>query len=84
MIRHPVQSLFLGTFPMGLATIVNMTVFVCVPAWGDRFAKLAWALWWIDAVCAVGTNFYLPFIIMYKHEVSLLVLPKIGPLLTKL
>jgi tellurite resistance protein TehA-like permease len=35
MIRHPTQSLFLGTFPMGLATIVNMVVFVCVPAWGE-------------------------------------------------
>lgn len=70
MIHHPVQSLFLGTFPMGLATIVNMIVFVCVPAWGDKFATLAWALWWIDVVCAVGTNFYLPFIIMYKHQVS--------------
>jgi tellurite resistance protein TehA-like permease len=34
MIRHPAQSLFLGTFPMGLATIVNMIVFVCVPSWG--------------------------------------------------
>jgi hypothetical protein len=34
MIRHPGQSLFLGTFPMGLATIINMIVFVCVPAWG--------------------------------------------------
>lgn len=35
MIRHPAQSLFMGTFPMGLATIVNMVVFVCVPAWGE-------------------------------------------------
>lgn len=34
MILHPSQSLFLGAFPMGLATIVNMIVFVCVPAWG--------------------------------------------------
>jgi tellurite resistance protein TehA-like permease len=40
MIRHPAQSLFLGTFPMGLATIVNMTVSVCVPAWGDGAIKL--------------------------------------------
>ncbi|KAG7150053.1 Sulfite efflux pump SSU1 like protein [Verticillium longisporum] len=68
MIRHPVQSLFLGTCPMGLATIINMIVFVCVPAWGTKFATLAWALWWIDVVGAVGTCFYLPFIIMYKHE----------------
>ena len=36
MMRHPVQSLFVGTFPMGLATIINMTVFVCVPSWGLR------------------------------------------------
>lgn len=34
MIRHPAQSLFLGTAPMGLATIINMIVFVCVPAFG--------------------------------------------------
>ena len=40
MIRHPAQSLFLGTFPMGLATIVNMIVFVCVPAWGPWTIQL--------------------------------------------
>jgi tellurite resistance protein TehA-like permease len=34
MIHHPAQSLFLGTFPMGLATIINMIVYVCAPAWG--------------------------------------------------
>lgn len=43
MIRHPAQSLFLGTFPMGLATIINMIVFVCVPVWGT---------WAIYLVCA--------------------------------
>ncbi|KAJ3494211.1 hypothetical protein NLG97_g4233 [Lecanicillium saksenae] len=71
MIRHPTQSLFLGTFPMGLATIVNMVVFVCVPAWGTHFVTLAWVLWWIDVVLSVATNFYLPFVIMYKHETQL-------------
>jgi tellurite resistance protein TehA-like permease len=40
MIRHPAQSLFLGTFPMGLATIINMIVFVCVPAWGNQAVQL--------------------------------------------
>jgi Voltage-dependent anion channel len=40
MIRHPAQSLFIGTFPMGLATIINMIVFACVPAWGYRFVQL--------------------------------------------
>lgn len=40
MIRHPAQSLFLGTFPIGLATIINMIVYVCVPAWGEGAVKL--------------------------------------------
>jgi tellurite resistance protein TehA-like permease len=40
MIRHPTQSLFVGTFPIALSTIINMVVFVCVPAWGYRFVQL--------------------------------------------
>lgn len=56
---------------MGLATIVNMIVFVCVPAWGHWATVLAWTLWWIDVVVAVTTCFYLPFVIMYKHESEL-------------
>ncbi|ETN44450.1 uncharacterized protein HMPREF1541_10631 [Cyphellophora europaea CBS 101466] len=71
MIRHPVQSLFTGTFPMGLATIVNMVTFVCVPTWGPWATTLAWTLWWIDAAIAVSTCFYLPFVIMHKHESEL-------------
>lgn len=35
MIRHPAVPLLLGAFPIGLSTIVEMTVLVCVPAWGD-------------------------------------------------
>lgn len=40
MIRHPAESIFLGTFPMGLATIINMIVSVCVPVWGDWAVQL--------------------------------------------
>ena len=58
-----------GTFPMGLATIINMMCKVCVPAWGDWVITFAWALWWIDVVVALATNLYLPFIIMSRHEV---------------
>lgn len=68
MICHPVQSLFTGTFPMGLATIVNVVVFVCVPAWGRPAVHLAWTLWWIDVAISVSTCFYLPFVVMHKHE----------------
>lgn len=70
MIRHPAQSLFLGTFPMGFATIVNMTVFVCVPAWGGSWWKVAWAFWWIDAALSAATCLTLPFIMYVCHCVS--------------
>ena len=56
---------------MGLATIVNMIVFVCVPAWGNGAATLAWTLWWIDVVLSVACCMYLPFVIMYVHESSI-------------
>lgn len=62
MIRHPTQSLFLGTFPQGLATLVNMVVFVCVADWGEWATTMAWALWWIDAAISVMTCFFLPFV----------------------
>jgi hypothetical protein len=40
MMQHPTQSLFLAAFPMGFATIVDMVVFVCVPAFGEKFTRL--------------------------------------------
>lgn len=46
---------------MGGATIINMVVFVCVPAWGQKAVMLAWVLWWIDAVIAIGVCLYLPW-----------------------
>ena len=76
MIRHPAQSLFLGTFPAGFATIVNMVVYVCVPAWGKPFVQLAWALWWMDVILAVAVCLYLPFV-MYVRLRPLLRLYKL-------
>ncbi|KAJ6104112.1 hypothetical protein N7523_010432 [Penicillium sp. IBT 18751x] len=64
MIKHPVQSMFIGTFPMGLATIINMIVFVCVPAWGEWTRYFAWGLWIFDAVVSVTTALSLPFLLM--------------------
>ncbi|KAH0292425.1 putative C4-dicarboxylate/malic acid transporter [Aureobasidium namibiae CBS 147.97] len=70
MINHPTHSLFLGCFPMGLGTIVNLIVLVCVPAWGPRAATMAWALWWIDAALAVTICCSVAFLMISVHEVS--------------
>jgi len=72
MLSHSQQSLFLGTFPMGFATIVNMVVFACVPSFGHNFVILAWVLWWIDVVIAVVIAVGVPFVMFtyHHHEVS--------------
>jgi tellurite resistance protein TehA-like permease len=63
MIRHPVQSMFIGTFPIGLATIINMICFVCVPAWGSWVSYFAWGLWVFDAIISMLTALSLPFVL---------------------
>ncbi|PON22912.1 sulfite transporter Ssu1 [Trichoderma gamsii] len=71
MIRHPGVPLLLGAFPIGLATIVEMIVLVCVPAWGSWAVTLAWTLWWIDAAISIIICYWIPFVIMHVHDVKL-------------
>ncbi|KAJ5215585.1 uncharacterized protein N7498_001992 [Penicillium cinerascens] len=68
MVTHPAQSMLLGTFPMGFATIINMVCFVCVPAWGDWAAYFAWGMWIADAIVSVLTCFGVPFIFMTRSS----------------
>jgi tellurite resistance protein TehA-like permease len=56
MIRDPTNSWFLGTIPMGFATLVNMWIYVCVPVWGPWAATVAWVGWMIDAILAAGVT----------------------------
>ena len=72
MIQDATNSLFLGTIPMGFATIVEMWIFVCVPAWGKWAAYVAWALWMIDAIVAVSVTVSLGVMLMSaSHQRSL-------------
>jgi tellurite resistance protein TehA-like permease len=51
MIRHPVQSLYLSTFPMGAATLIGVgtTVLCGQYGFGGRaFLFTLWGFWWID------------------------------------
>lgn len=66
MVTHPVQSLFLGTFPMGLATIINMFCLVCVSRWGDGAAYFIWAVWVFDAVVSVLVAIGIPFLLYWS------------------
>ena len=62
VLHHPHQSLFLATFPVGLATIINMIVLACAEGWGKGWATFAWVLWWIDSLIALTSCFHLTFV----------------------
>lgn len=67
MITHQTQSLYLSTFPMGFATIIDMFCLVCVPAWGQRASYIALAMWIMDAAFSICTCFGVLFI-MYVPD----------------
>ena len=71
MIRHPSQSLFLGTIPMALATLVNATVLIAVPAYGQWARDLAWALWWLDVLLTLLCTFGMPLVMIHLHNNTL-------------
>ncbi|OAX42523.1 hypothetical protein K503DRAFT_733445 [Rhizopogon vinicolor AM-OR11-026] len=51
MIRHPVQSLYIGTFPMGATTLINIAsadIFETYGFGGKPFIYTVWACWWIN------------------------------------
>ncbi|PWN86631.1 putative MFS transporter [Acaromyces ingoldii] len=71
MLFHPSQSLFLGTFAMGFATIVNMCALSAAPAFGSGFATFTWVLWWLDSAFSIVICIGLPFLQFTRHEQSL-------------
>ena len=74
MIQHPTESLFLGTYPMGLGILIEMLINVCVPAWGPWALTLTWTLWWIEVVLSVAVCFYMPFITYVPKSCEILII----------
>jgi tellurite resistance protein TehA-like permease len=57
---------------MGFATIINMWVAVCVPAWGTWAAYFGFGLWILDSVAAVTVTVSLGVLLMMdNHQRSL-------------
>lgn len=63
MIQDPTNSLFLATAPMGLATLIEMWVLICVPRWGHWAISFAWAMWIVDVIAAASVTLSLSFIL---------------------
>ena len=66
LLDHPVQSMFLGAIPMGLAPIINGTV---VFYDGTPFAvHTALILWFVDAVLSLFIGWLVPFYMFTRQS----------------
>lgn len=85
MLHHPLQSMFLGAVPMGLAPIINGLAIFCLPHWGDGVASLAYGLWCIDAILACAVAIGVPYMMFteqshaFERITAVLLLPIVAP-----
>jgi C4-dicarboxylate transporter/malic acid transport protein len=70
-LHHPVQSMFLGAIPMGLATIINGFITFGVPHWGPGAAILARDLWAFDALLSAFVGLFVPYLMFTRQDHAL-------------
>ncbi|KAJ7106495.1 voltage-dependent anion channel [Mycena crocata] len=73
MLRHPTQSLFIGAFAMGAATLINiaLTAHQTYSFAGPGFLYTLWALWWLDSAVSLLTAVGMIYVMMTKQQHSL-------------
>lgn len=67
MMKNSTQSLFIGTFPMGLTTICNFTIIAITKkfSWG---LDLAFALWIVTFILTIFSCIVVPYYIIIHHN----------------
>ncbi|MBV9702504.1 MAG: TDT family transporter, partial [Methylobacteriaceae bacterium] len=68
---HSIVSMFIGTIPMGLATIVNGFLFFGTARLGASAVTIAETLWWIDVVMALSCGVVIPYLMFTRQEHSI-------------
>ncbi|NBA97783.1 TDT family transporter [Pseudomonas sp. R5(2019)] len=68
---HSTVSMFFGTIPMGLATIINGFLLFGVARWGDAIVPMVTLLWWLDVALAVLCGVAIPFLMFTRQEHSI-------------
>ena len=71
ILGHNIVSMFIGTIPMGLATIINGIIAFGLPRYGTGAIPVAEALWWVDVAMAVGCGVVIPYLMFTRQEHSL-------------
>ncbi|AZE50322.1 C4-dicarboxylate transporter/malic acid transport protein [Pseudomonas chlororaphis] len=65
---HSTVSMFFGTIPMGLATIINGFLLFGVPRWGEGVVQLAELLWWLDVALSLACGVLIPYMMFTRQE----------------
>jgi len=68
---HSTVSMFFGTIPMGLATIINGFLVFGLPRWGDGVIALAETLWWLDVAMSLACGVLIPYLMFTRQEHSI-------------
>ncbi len=65
---HSTVSMFFGTIPMGLATLINGLLTFGLPHWGDALLPFAELLWWLDVAMSLACGVLIPFLMFTRQE----------------
>ena len=68
---HSTVSMFFGTIPMGLATIISGLLVFGPERWGAGVIPVAEALWWLDVAMAMACGVLIPFMMFTRQEHSI-------------
>ncbi|MGY2189924.1 C4-dicarboxylate transporter/malic acid transport protein [compost metagenome] len=68
---HSTVSMFFGTIPMGLATIINGILLFGLPRWGEGVIQLAEVLWWLDVAMSLACGVLIPYMMFTRQEHSI-------------
>ncbi|MGF6207301.1 TDT family transporter [Pseudomonas frederiksbergensis] len=68
---HSTVSMFFGTIPMGLATIINGFLVFGLPRWGDGVIQVAEVLWWLDVAMSLACGVLIPYMMFTRQEHSI-------------
>jgi C4-dicarboxylate transporter/malic acid transport protein len=68
---HSTVSMFFGTIPMGLATIINGFLVFGLPRWGEGVIQVAEVLWWLDVAMSLACGVLIPYMMFTRQEHSI-------------
>jgi C4-dicarboxylate transporter/malic acid transport protein len=68
---HSTVSMFFGTIPMGLATIINGFLVFGLPRWGNGVIHIAEMLWWLDVALSLACGVLIPYMMFTRQEHSI-------------